>query len=134
MFISSAELRSHFRKSDEAHYLYNFAVDAGFLEDKHGSKEWEIEMTLNALRMANVQNLSELDEFVKNNIERLESFYLKILKQNESGWVAPYALVYLLMVIFKDPLAFTKADLKKIGIDDYLVEILEKVLSETGEL
>lgn len=124
MAISSMELRSHFKNSSEAQYLYSFALDAGFLKDRIGYKDDEVERALYALNVANVLHLSDIDEFVKNNIERLESFYLKIIEQKGNGWTATFPFIYQLMVIFKEPSVFTKDYQTKCGLDSGMAEII----------
>ena len=108
MNISSFALERHFANSIAAEHLFNLARDLGFLE--MGEKEAKMyqEKTLNALKTAKAENLSDLDAFISKNLEGIQLYLADLKMHNYPKWVASNYFLYELIVLLKYPSIFTK--------------------------
>ncbi|EOJ6084873.1 TPA: hypothetical protein LVL54_002345 [Klebsiella michiganensis] len=108
MNINSFTLERHFAHSIAAEHLFNLARDLRFLEmGEEESKRYQ-EKTLNALKIAKVEDLSDLDAFISENLEKIQSYLADLRKHNPEKWAASNYFLYELIVLLKYPSIFTK--------------------------
>ncbi|EPZ4750238.1 hypothetical protein [Klebsiella pneumoniae] len=107
MTITSFELRDHIKKSVSAEHLSNIATDAGFKDDRYYDESHYLQNALFAFKSAKVSNLSEIDDFIENNLGKIETFFNALIKGNKNIWFICPPFYFELATILKDPEIFT---------------------------
>lgn len=98
-------LRRHLTASVWAGNLFNAAWDIGF-EEQDKRQEQHPEKTLYALRVAKVQKLSDIDDFIYKNFELIQQFLIELKELRIGKWTVNDFFLYELMVLLKEPHIF----------------------------
>ncbi|KMK28944.1 hypothetical protein ABW11_06145 [Pluralibacter gergoviae] len=128
MAITSVELREHIKESVSAEHLSNIAYDAGFKNDRYFDESHYLENAIYAFNSANLLNLSEIDDFIEKNIEKIEVFFQTLTKGNKNFWFSCQPFYFELVTILKEPDIFTVQYQKHNKWDEDVVDIVDAAL------
>ncbi|HHC2288481.1 TPA: hypothetical protein ACN7XQ_003231 [Klebsiella pneumoniae] len=102
MSLNRFILRRHLATSAWASHLFNAAWDIGF--KKKGKEEDQYpEETLFALRVAKIEKLSDVDDFIHKNFELIQQFLIELKNSGSGEWTVNDFFLYELMVLLKEP-------------------------------
>lgn len=128
MTITSFELRDHTKKSVSAEHLSNIATDAGFKDDRYYDEAHYPENALYAFKSAKVSSLSEIDDFIENNLGKIELFFNALIKGNKNVWFICPPFYFELATILKDPAIFTPEYQERNEWDKEVIDIVDAAL------
>lgn len=109
MHVNARDLEEHINKKKGATVqLQKAAEDAGFLTPSYELRE--IDKAVFVLEFTDVKDLSEIDEFINQNISPIKNFFAKIVELNAgcSIWEAPLPYLYQLVSILRKPSLLNK--------------------------
>lgn len=129
MNINSFTLKYHFSHSTAAEHLFNLAKDIGFekIKDKDDEQKYQ-ERTINALKVAGVEHLSDLDAFISRNLEKIQTYLNDLHRHRFGAWSASNYFLYELIILLKYPVIFTKEYQEEHGWSDAVAKNVERAL------
>ncbi|RRO02436.1 hypothetical protein [Pectobacterium aquaticum] len=109
MHIKELDLEEHISKKKGATVqLQKAAEDAGFVTLPY--KQHEIDKAIFVLEFTEIKDLSEIDEFINQNISAIKNFFAKIVELDAgySIWETPLPYLYQLVSILRKPSLLNK--------------------------